>query len=348
MANPTTNFGWVMPTSASLVTNLPADFNTFGQAVDTSMAQLKGGSTGQVLSKTSATDMAFTWVTPTDQTPLTTKGDLFTFTTVDARLGVGANGYILSANSATATGLEWIAANPGDITGVTAGTGISGGGTSGDVTVTNSMATAMTTKGDLVPATGSGAFARLGVGANDTVLTADSTAATGMKWATVAASGGMTLLSTTTLSGASTTISSISGSYKQLVAYIYGVNGTSTGYEMIIEPNGTSSICTGVFMQNQNSVAAVSYRTASSISISALSKNTTNNATTLVIDNYASSTNYKPFQYYGFVENSGGAGVQACELAGAIISNTAVSSLKFSCLVTGTFNAGTVLLYGVN
>jgi len=184
MANPTTNFGWVMPTSTSLVTNLPADFNTFGQGVDTSMAQLKGGTTGQILSKTSATDMAFTWVTPTDQTPLTTKGDLFTFTTVDARLGVGTNGYILSANSATATGLEWIAANPGDITGVTAGTGISGGGTSGDVTVTNSMATAMTTKGDLVPATGSGAFARLGVGANDTVLTADSTAATGMKWAT--------------------------------------------------------------------------------------------------------------------------------------------------------------------
>ena len=134
--------------------------------------------------------MDFTWVTPTDQTPLTTKGDLFTFTTVDARLGVGTNGYILSANSATATGLEWIAANPGDITGVTAGTGISGGGTSGDVTVTNSMATAMTTKGDLVPATGSGAFARLGVGANDTVLTADSTAATGMKWA--AAAGGVT------------------------------------------------------------------------------------------------------------------------------------------------------------
>jgi hypothetical protein len=82
-------------------------------------------------------------------------------------------------------GAAWVASGAtGDIEGVTAGVGISGGGTSGTVTVTNSMATAIDAKGDLVPGTGADTFARLAVGANDTVLTADSTQATGMKWAT--------------------------------------------------------------------------------------------------------------------------------------------------------------------
>jgi hypothetical protein len=86
-------------------------------------------------------------------------------------------------------GAAWVASGAaGDIEGVTAGVGISGGGTSGTVTVTNSMATAIDAKGDLVPGTGADTFARLAVGANGTVLTADSAEATGLKWA--AASGG--------------------------------------------------------------------------------------------------------------------------------------------------------------
>jgi len=68
MTNPTSNFGWQMPTATDLVTDLPADFEVFGQAVDTSMADLKGGTTGQVLSKASNTDMDFTWIEQDDTT----------------------------------------------------------------------------------------------------------------------------------------------------------------------------------------------------------------------------------------------------------------------------------------
>jgi hypothetical protein len=86
-------------------------------------------------------------------------------------------------------GATWIASGAtGDIEGVTAGVGISGGGTSGTVTVTNSMATAIDAKGDLIGGTGADTFSRLAVGANNTVLTADSAEATGLKWAAPASS----------------------------------------------------------------------------------------------------------------------------------------------------------------
>jgi hypothetical protein len=61
LSNPTANFNWQMPTNIDLVSQLPADFEVFGQAVDTSLADLKGGTTGQVLSKNSGTDMDFVW-----------------------------------------------------------------------------------------------------------------------------------------------------------------------------------------------------------------------------------------------------------------------------------------------
>lgn len=57
-----------MPTATDLVTDLPADFEVFGQAVDTDFQGLLGGTTGQVLSKTSATDLAFTWIEQDDTT----------------------------------------------------------------------------------------------------------------------------------------------------------------------------------------------------------------------------------------------------------------------------------------
>ena len=134
----TTNFGWTTPADTDLVKDGAAAIRTLGNGVDSSFVDLKGGTTGQILSKNSGTDLDFVW----------------------------------------------IANDQGDITAVTAGTGISGGGTSGAVTITNSMATEITAKGDLIVGTGSATFDNLPVGTNGHVLTADSTVSpTGLKWA---------------------------------------------------------------------------------------------------------------------------------------------------------------------
>jgi hypothetical protein len=77
-----------------------------------------------------------------------------------------------------------------DINGITAGTGITGGGTSGTVTVTNSMATEIDAKGDLVVGTGADTFSRLAVASTaGYLLSVDSGETTGLKWAAPASSG---------------------------------------------------------------------------------------------------------------------------------------------------------------
>lgn len=112
MATTTPNFGWPVPTSTDLVKDGAVAIEGLGDAIDASLVDLKGGTTGQVLAKASGTDMDFSWVTDATGIPATifdAKGDIIAATAADtaSRLAVGANNTVLTADSSTATGLKW-------------------------------------------------------------------------------------------------------------------------------------------------------------------------------------------------------------------------------------------------
>ena len=104
MANPTTNYGFVMPTPTDLVTDLPADFEVFGQDVDSQM-------------KTNA-DAA------TQKATLTTTGDIYyaSSASTPARLGIGTNGQVLGSNGTTPT---WVSTSGTTLISTTTLTGAS-------------------------------------------------------------------------------------------------------------------------------------------------------------------------------------------------------------------------------
>lgn len=346
MSNPTSNFGWVLPTSTDLVTDLPADFEVALQGVDTTMADLKGGTTGQILSKATNTDMDFVWTS----------------------------------------------ANPGDITGVTATSPLTGGGTSGDVTVgiqdgttaqkgavqlTNSVASTSTTTA-AVPANVKTAYdlaaaaiatstvttagdliyrnatvpTRLGIGTAGQVLKVN-TGATAPEWgsATAGAANWVQISSPTVTAASSLSFTGLSG-YKQLRLLMQGTVSSVANATAKVRFNANAGATAYQFNIARMAANAYGGDTTSGPDDAIVGNQwillNTSGLNCLSLDvNDSNGTGYKAYSVA--TQGTNGSSVQRTMFSGygMFISTTAISSIDIT-LSSGTMTCNTnPILWGV-
>ena len=212
--------------------------------------------------------------------------------------------------------------------------------------------TITTTKGDLISATAASTPTRLGVGANATVLTADSTEATGLKWATPASGGGMTLLASGTLSGASVSLSSIPATYVDLKLYINNPYIAAGGpAELQMTFNATTTAVYSRWAGHTNNTVTfrpggTTYFTLGDNADFPLYTTQYYSSTNVVIPYYAGTNNQKGIvwsmqDYTGSWPSMGGTGGTQ-----NAFNTVAISSIEIK-TASSTFSGGTYALYGV-
>jgi hypothetical protein len=204
--------------------------------------------------------------------------------------------------------------------------------------------TTVDAKGDIIAATAADTVARLAVGSNDQVLTADSSTATGLKWATPS-SGGMTSLATGSLSGTDTTISSIAGTYKNLVIVVRDFFSSASN-ELSLRFNGNSTSGTyGSWVIGMNSSTPVLQATSQTQVLTQLTRTSDQNTFAYFeLFDYTNSMNKR-----GTIHTQTELIADSRNCTGGFFANitSAITSITIRCN-GGTFSGGTYIIYGVN
>lgn len=154
--------------------------------------------------------------------------------------------------------------------------------------------------------------------------------------------GSMTLLSTTTLSGASTTISAINQTYNNLQILIFGMTNATANGKLLVKPNGSGSLLYWQSLKLDGTIARGA--PDDRLQDDALLRTDANSHYVIDVYDYANTTRAKPIYFSGVTVTASSA--RALFGGGSIYTNSALTSIEFS-NNGGNFTSGTVLIYGV-
>jgi trimeric autotransporter adhesin len=283
-----------------------------------------------------ATSPNFSWPEP-DNTDLVKNGALAIRTAVDAidasllDLKGGTTNQVLAKNSNTDMDFKWVA----DASGI--------------------PATIFDAKGDLIAASAADTAARLAVGANNTVLTADSSTATGLKWATPSSGLTWTLLNAggTALTGSATvTVSGISDKESLMVIISNGSSSSASANVKIrvntdtaTNYNAWGNQTNGASTYASTQFSSFSSTSGTGIQLVDMANNAASVTTGYVRLDGCKSTGIKAFWGAGGASIGGGSNQYNYTFGGYYNGSAAVTSISAN-VDAGNWDAGTMFIYG--
>lgn len=340
MATTTPNFGWSVPTSTDLVKDGATAIETLGDAIDASLVDLKGGTSGQYLTKNSNTDMDFTWVTST--------ADIEGVTVTSPLTGGGTSGTVtigIQASSTTQSGAVQLSDSTSSTSTTLAATA-NAVKTSYDLAAAAIPKSTVTTAGDLIYATGASTVTRRAIGSEGQALTVSS----GVPAWTTLSSGAYTSLASGSLSSSALALTSINGGYRDLVLILENWQVSSALRPVFTLDNISSNTAYALVQTWANATAGTGVAQIASNSTSLWISPFTawtgsnGNCTIITLKNYASTSSKK----YGTVEGVFYANVSqaATTHMGNLFLDTtsAIDRIDFA---GSQFSAGSYVLYGV-